>query len=229
MKHSSNGNGDGARIMLVEDDPSFALSLSDILELTGFRTRVVGTAAQALAEGRRDAYDAYVVDVGLPDESGVSLCQALKESSPRPVIVISGNGRDHHASAAAAGADDYLAKPLRPLDLVQILRARIEQNGGSTILKAGDLELNATRREARLGDEVLELTPREFDLLHYLMLHAGDALRANDLLRDVWGWSWTGDPRTLQVHVHTLRKKIDPPSGVSRITTLRGVGYRFEP
>lgn len=223
-----NLGGACPNVLLVEDDANFSYSLADVLRLTGFHVETASSQRDAFQLLSEHSFDAYVVDLRLPDGSGTDLCRQIKQRTRAPVVMVSGGSGASYSSATEAGADDFLAKPLHALDLAAILQARIRQTSSPPILQAGGIRLDAERREVTDDGQVLNLTPREMDLLHYFMVHAGEALSQERILRDVWGWDWRGDPRTLHVHVHSLRRKFESAASILPLTTIRGYGYRFE-
>jgi DNA-binding response OmpR family regulator len=165
---------------------------------------------------------------------GLEVCRRLREVAPVPVIMLTARGAEADRIAGLElGADDYVAKPFSPRELTARVRAVLRRAGGApagpVVLQAGDLEVDVVAHEARIGGELVALTAKEFDLLAHLLRHPRRAFRREELLADVWGFSY-GDTSTVTVHIRRLREKIEPdPSAPRYVATVWGVGYRFEP
>jgi DNA-binding response OmpR family regulator len=169
---------------------------------------------------------------------GLEVCRRLREVAPVPVIMLTARGEEvDRIAGLELGADDYVAKPFSPRELTARVRAVLRRAGGAlagapagpVVLQAGDLEVDVVAHEARIGGELVALTAKEFDLLVHLMRHPRRAFRREELLQDVWGFSY-GDTSTVTVHIRRLREKIEPdPSDPRYVATVWGVGYRFEP
>jgi DNA-binding response OmpR family regulator len=220
-----------SRILLVEDDDAIASGLVRVLDSQGYEVRRLARGGPAVAEAGPDTA-LVILDLGLPDMDGIDVCRKLRAARPDLAIVIL-TARDQELDVVAgldAGADDYLVKPFRLSELLARVRAhlrRVETAAPAEEvepLRAGDVRVDLAARRAWRGDEELVLRPKEFDLLALLVAEAGRAVTRERLMHDVWDTEWMGSTKTLDTHVLTLRSKLGPDA----ITTLRGVGYRFE-
>ena len=223
------------RILLVDDEPLIIDSLSYSLEREGFEVSSAMDGMQALELVAEFKPDLIVLDLLLPDISGFEVCRRLRESYTTPVIMLTALGEEiDRVQGLEVGADDYLAKPFSFRELLARIRAtlrRVEldrkaKHEQPVTLK--HLSLDPVARRVFKKKEELQLSAREFDLLAALMSNAGRAMSRDELLKQVWGVEWIGDPRTLDVHVRWLRLKIeDDPAIPKYIQTVRGYGYRF--
>ena len=218
---------------MVEDERSLAAALQRGLRAEGFAVDVSADGDDGLARARTCRYDAVLLDVMLPGQSGYRIVQALRaEGNWVPVLMLTAKDGEHdEADALDVGADDYLTKPFSFVVLVARLRALLRRGAPSrpTVLSAGDLSLDpATHRVAR-GDTVIELTAREFGLLEYLLRRRGEVVSKTDLLAHVWDAHLDTDLNLVEVYIGYLRKKVDTPFGRSQVQTVRGAGYRVDP
>jgi two-component system OmpR family response regulator len=216
------------RILVVEDDPKIASFVTGGLRQHGFAVDRAGDGDEALALAATTAYDAAVVDVMLPRLDGLSLVRRLRAArNALPVLFLSARSRvDDRISGLQAGGDDYLTKPFAFSELlarVQALIRRATRAPEATRLTAGDIELDLATREVRVGGTSVELQPREFTLLAFLLRHAGRPVTKTMILEHVWDYSFDPQTNVVDVLVHRLRAKVDPEH--RRIETLRGVGY----
>jgi DNA-binding response OmpR family regulator len=223
------------RILLVDDEPLITDSLSYSLKREGFEVKAVGDGEQAMkAIGSFDP-DLVVLDIMLPGMNGLEVCRRIRANSSTPVIMLTARGEElDRILGLEVGADDYLAKPFSFRELLARIRSilrRVEmdrQTSQFQPVNVGNLTLDPIARRVFRGDQELQLSAREFDLLSILMRNAGRALSREELLAQVWGEDWIGDPRTLDVHVRWLRLKIEEdPAEPEYIQTVRGHGYRF--
>lgn len=223
------------RILLVDDEPLITDSLSYSLKREGFEVKAVGDGEQAMkAIGSFDP-DLVVLDIMLPGMNGLEVCRRIRANSSTPVIMLTARGEElDRILGLEVGADDYLAKPFSFRELLARIRSilrRVEmdrQTSQFQPVNVGNLTLDPIARRAFRGGQELQLSAREFDLLSILMRNAGRALSREELLAQVWGEDWIGDPRTLDVHVRWLRLKIEEdPAEPDYIQTVRGHGYRF--
>jgi two-component system response regulator RegX3 len=222
----------GRRVLLVEDEPSISEPLAAHLAREGFESEVVGTIADARGAFRRSVPDIVLLDLMLPDGDGRDLCVELRRNSDVPILMLTARGEDvDRIVGLELGADDYLVKPFSAGELVARIRAilrRIATPARSIPIEVGALRIDPSSRTATKDGQSLELAAKEFDLLAFLMANAGEALRRERIMDEVWDPHWFGPTKTLDVHVHWLRKKIeDDPSNPRYITTVRGVGFRF--
>ena len=226
------------QLLLVEDDDAIAGALRLHLEDAGYRLHREADGRDAMAAIDRQRWDLVLLDLMLPGADGWDVCRHLRaRHAGVPVIMISARSAEaHRVLGLELGADDYVAKPFSMLELVARVRAllrRIEQMRSAPApaaeLRFGSFVLDTTRRELRRGDGVVALTLREFDLLHFLLRHKGQAFGRGELLQRVWGAGFDGYEHTVNSHINRLRSKIeDDPREPERIVTVWGVGYRFE-
>lgn len=222
-------------ILLVDDEPLITDSLSYSLQREGFEVRSVTDGAGALEAIEEFEPDLIVLDLMLPDISGLEVCRRLRAHSSTPVIMLTARGEEiDRVLGLEVGADDYLAKPFSFRELLARIRAtlrRVEldrQVQGAQTVNLRSLTLDPTARRVFKDGQELQLSAREFDLLALLMKNAGRALSREELLAKVWGEEWIGDPRTLDVHVRWIRMKIEEdPASPEYLQTVRGYGYRF--
>ena len=216
------------RILVVEDDSKIASFVAGGLRQHGFAVDNAGDGDEALALVASTAYDAAVVDVMLPRLDGLSLVRRLRAGrNPLPVLFLSARSSvDDRIGGLQAGGDDYLTKPFAFSELlarVQALIRRASRSPEATLLVAGDLELDLATREVRAGGQPVELQPREFTLLAFLLRQAGRPVTKTMILEHVWDYSFDPQTNVVDVLVHRLRAKVDPDH--RRIETVRGVGY----
>jgi DNA-binding response OmpR family regulator len=233
-----------ATILVVEDDPVLRETLVYNLKSQAFVVEAVQDGLAALEAARRLRPDLILLDLMLPELDGIEVCRILRKEMSIPILMIT--ARDDEIDRVVGleiGADDYITKPFSMRELMARVKAHLrrerllreeaastapEQAPGKTI-QLGNLTLDLTRREVRLDEKPLSLTPKEFELLTFLAQHRGQALTRTNLLEQVWGWEYPGGTRTVDVHIHGLREQIEPdPAHPVRIITVRGAGYRFE-
>ncbi len=221
------------RILIVEDEPSLLETLALNLRAGGYDVVTASDGASALEVARAASPDLVILDLMLPELDGLTVCRSLRQASDVPILILTARtGELDKIIGLESGADDYLTKPFSLGELQARIRALLRRAGPRRLgdeLRAGDLTLNLVSRRAFLGDRELVLSPKEFSLLAELVRHQGAVLSRDLLLTRVWGYDYYGDSRTVDVHVRWLREKIEPnPSQPTRITTVRGIGYRFE-
>lgn len=227
------------RILVVDDDPLVCKGVKFNLEQAGYNVSTASTARSGLELFSRDYFDAVVLDIGLPDDSGLDLCKRLKAQQDIPVIFLTGRRRElDEIVGLEVGADDYITKPFSADVLLAHLRAVLRRAARPVArplrqqdpLVEGPFELNLVTHTATKNGADLELTPREFDLLHMFMSHPRRAFSSDELVEGVWGVEFVGELHVLYVQIRGLRMKIeDDPSNPRHIVTLRGVGYKFIP
>jgi len=223
------------RILLVDDEPLITDSLTYSLRREGYEVRAVGDGSAALQEVEKFEPDLIVLDIMLPGMSGLEVCRKVRATSTTPVIMLTARGEEiDRVLGLEVGADDYLAKPFSFRELLARIRSilrRVELDRQTTQFQAstvGNLTLDPVSRRVFKNETEVQLSAREFDLLSSLMKNAGRALSREELLAEVWGDDWIGDPRTLDVHVRWLRLKVEEdPASPRYIQTVRGHGYRF--
>jgi DNA-binding response OmpR family regulator len=220
------------RILIVEDDEAIASGLRRVLDSQGYDVRHVARGRPAL-EAAAEPTALVVLDLGLPDIDGIEVCRRMRAARPDLAIVIL-TARDQELDVVAgldAGADDYLVKPFRLAELLARVRAHLRRleaaapdDAREPPVRIGDLRLDVAARRAWRRDRELALRPKEFDLLALLVAEAGRVVTRERIMHDVWDTDWLGSTKTLDTHVLSLRGKLGPDA----ITTLRGVGYRFD-
>jgi two-component system response regulator ResD len=217
-------------IVIVEDDESIAELLELYLTRQGYEVvgAPEGRPALELIKSRRPAL--VVLDLMLPDQSGFQVLKNVRGFSQVPVIILTAKDADQDKILGLElGADDYMTKPFNPGELVARVRAVLRRSSTipeSNALTAGGVELLSEEREVRSDERSIDLTPKEFDLLHYLLLNRGIALSRERLLEEVWGYSFYGDSRTVDAHIRQLRKKLGRWGAL--IQTVWGVGYKLD-
>ncbi|MFQ5556809.1 MAG: response regulator transcription factor [Acidimicrobiales bacterium] len=221
------------RILVVDDEQRLARYLARGLEAEGFGVDVVHDGVDGLWRAREGAYAAIVLDIMLPGMNGYEVCRTLRaEDDWTPILMLTAkDGEYDEAEGLELGADDYLRKPFSLMVLVARLRALVRrgQAAPSLVRQVGDLVLDPGTRSCRRGGDPIELTPREFAVLEVLMRRAPDVVAKHELIDEVWGIDFDGDPNIVEVYVGYLRRKIDRPFSVATLRTVRGVGYQVVP
>jgi two-component system, OmpR family, alkaline phosphatase synthesis response regulator PhoP len=220
-------------VLVVEDEASIASFVSLYLKNAGYTVRTAATGSEALAQATAQEPALIVLDLMLPDIDGIEVCRRIRKASDVPILMLTARDEDvDKIIGLEVGADDYLTKPFNPRELVarvkSILRraAPAREERESAQLRHGDLVIDAGRREVHVGGDEIQLAPKEFDLLWELLDHRGLVLTRDQLLERVWGYTFAGDTRTVDVHVRQLRRKLGE---ASPIVTVWGVGYKVSP
>ena len=219
------------RLLLVEDEVEIQSFLQRSLTEAGYQVEAAGDARTAERMTIESTHDVLVVDLGLPDEDGLSLILRLRQLGLRaPVLILSARRSvDDRVRGLEQGGDDYLTKPFALAELLARLRNLVKRNSSSVAeaarLRVLDLELDLLRREASRSGEMLNLTPQEFVLLEYLCRNAGRVVTRSMILDEVWGMRIQPDTNVVDVHIYRLRGKVDTEGRRPLIRTLRGVGY----
>ena len=219
------------RILLVEDEEHLSEAVAAGLRSEGFAVDVADDGTEGLALARSGAYDLVILDILLPGTNGFLVCSKLRADGIwTPILMLTAkDGELDEAEALDTGADDFLTKPFSFVVLLARIRALLRrgQRERPAVLQAGDLTLDPAEHRCRRGDTDVDLTPREFSLLEYLMRFVGEAVPKREILSHVWGEDFEGDPNIVEVYVGYLRRKIDHAFGRSSVETVRGVGYRL--
>jgi two-component system response regulator RegX3 len=222
------------KILMVEDEDSITVPLSEALASEGFDTTIAGTVADALAQAEQQEPDLVLLDVMLPDGSGYDVCRELRRTSQVPIIMLTARGEEtDRVVGLELGADDYVVKPFSAREVIARIGAVLRRAAApgprpDGPLEIGALRLDPNRRSVTLDGEGIELTRREFELLELLMREAGSVVSRERLLDEVWDVNWFGSTKTLDVHVSSVRRKLGEDSAAPRfIHTVRGVGFRF--
>jgi DNA-binding response OmpR family regulator len=231
------------KILVVEDEPTLVETLEYNLSHRDYEVFTAMDGREALAIAREEHPDLIVLDLMLPGMDGIEVCRVLRQEMSVPILMLT--ARDEEVDKVVGlevGADDYMTKPFSMRELMARVKAllrrerliREELSAEAQVideqtLMFGDLTIDMSRREVKRAGEPLHLKPREYELLVFLARHRGMVLSRDLILERVWGWDYDGGSRTVDVHVHWLREKIEPdPKNPTRIVTVRGVGYRFE-
>jgi DNA-binding response OmpR family regulator len=224
-----------ARVMVVDDDVTVREVVVTYLRAAGYDVGEAADGEAALADLREERADLVVLDLMLPGIDGLEVCRRVRaKGDDVPVIMLTALGSEtDRVIGLERGADDYVTKPFSPRELVlrvdSVLRRAGERSTAGGQVSDGDLVVDSTEHSATLAGQRLSLTAREFDLLRFFLSHPGQAFSRDELLQRVWGWSF-GDQSTVTVHVRRLREKIESdPAHPSRLATVWGVGYRWEP
>src|ERR687897_167238 len=220
-------------VLVVEDESSIASFVSLYLKNAGYTVRTAANGSEALTQSAKGDASLIILDLMLPDIDGIEVCRRIRKTSDVPILMLTARDEDvDKIIGLEVGADDYLTKPFNPRELVarvkSILRRATPDRReiADTTIRHGDLKIDAGRREVRVGDEEIQLAPKEFDLLWELLDHKGLVLTRDQLLERVWGYTFAGDTRTVDVHVRQLRRKL---GDASPIVTVWGVGYKVSP
>ncbi|HEX2301379.1 MAG TPA: response regulator transcription factor [Pseudonocardiaceae bacterium] len=226
------------RVLIVEDEESFADPLAFLLRKEGFATAVATSGSEALDEFDRNGADIVLLDLMLPGMSGTDVCKHLRARSGVPVIMVT--ARDSEIDKVVGlelGADDYVTKPYSARELIARIRAVLRRGGESdsegalapAVLEAGPVRMDVERHTVTVDGQEVALPLKEFDLLEYLLRNVGRVLTRGQLIDRVWGADYVGDTKTLDVHVKRLRSKIEPdPSSPQHLVTVRGLGYKYD-
>ncbi len=217
------------RILIVEDEDRLLELVSRSLERAGFTVDAVGTADEARAALATAAYDAMVLDLGLPDEDGMSMLKSLraKKNMTPTLILTARDGVDDRVEGLNAGADDYLLKPFAIPELIARIKALLRRPSGALgiVLEAGNVRFDTINRSVTIGAKPLTLTPRELTLLENLIRRAGQVVPKDHLEERIYGFDDEISSNSLEVLLHRLRKKLDSNDFSGQIHTVRGVGY----
>ena len=228
-----------ARVLVVDDEPIVREVLERYLTREGFEVASAADGVEALSKAEAAAPDLVLLDLMLPRLDGVEVFQRIRSRGATAVIMLTAKGDEtDRVVGLELGADDYIVKPFSPREVIARVRAvlrrvrpageRNADNGAP--MRFGELEIDGRGREVTRDGRALRLTPKEFDLLHFLASNAGRAFRRVELLEEVWDFAFYGDPATVTVHVRRLREKIEEdPSNPRHLVTVWGVGYRFDP
>jgi DNA-binding response OmpR family regulator len=221
-------------VLVVEDEASIASFVSLYLKNAGYEVRTASNGTEALASAQSEQPSLIVLDLMLPDIDGIEICRRLRQKSDVPILMLTARDEDvDKIIGLEVGADDYMTKPFNPRELVARVKSILRRSTSdrrkdpeSAVLQHGDLVIDAGRREVKVGAEEIQLAPKEFDLLWELLDHRGLVLTRDQLLERVWGYTFAGDTRTVDVHVRQLRRKLGE---ASPIVTVWGVGYKVSP
>ncbi|WP_034650207.1 MtrAB system response regulator MtrA [Corynebacterium vitaeruminis] len=218
------------KILVVDDDPAISEMLTIVLEAEGFDTVAVTDGAVAVDVFHREDPDLVLLDLMLPGMNGIDICRLIRQESSVPIVMLTAKTDTVDVVLGLeSGADDYVNKPFKPKELVARIRARLRRTDtdSSETIYIGGLSIDVPGHTVRRGDEEIQLTPLEFDLLHELASKPGQVFTREELLQKVWGYRNASDTRLVNVHVQRLRAKIEKdPENPHIVLTVRGVGYK---
>ena len=233
VTQSGTSSSSRGRVLVVDDDAALSEMLGIVLRGEGFEPVFCADGAEALEAFRGSKPDLVLLDLMLPGRDGIDVCRAIRAESGTPIVMLTAKSDTIDVVVGLeSGADDYVVKPFKPKELVARIRARIRRNDDSPpqTLVIGDLEIDVTGHAVRRNDEVLSLTPLEFDLLVCLARKPGQVFTREVLLQEVWGYRHAADTRLVNVHVQRLRAKVEiDPENPDIVLTVRGVGYKAGP
>ena len=222
------------KILIIEDEPDMVVGLRKNLEWDGFEVIAASDGDSGLSSAQSDHPDLILLDIMLPKLSGLDVCRRLRKSGMNtPVIMLTARGQEiDKVLGLEIGADDYITKPFSIRELVARVRALLRrssvENTESDVYRFGDVELNFTRHQAQKCGQPLELSPREFGMLKYFLLHRGETVTRDQLLDEVWGYDNFPLTRTVDNHIARLRQKIENnPAEPEHIITVHRIGYKF--
>ncbi|MBR5741782.1 MAG: response regulator transcription factor [Firmicutes bacterium] len=219
------------KILVVDDEENIRRLIRKYAEFEGHTVDEAKDGMEAIGMVREGGYDLLVVDIMMPELDGFSACREIRKFSSVPIILLSARGEEYDKiNGFEIGVDDYVVKPFSPKELMLRIDAIMKRAGGtagqSDVIVAGGIRADVTARIVYVDGERVALTPKEYDLLFYMMKNKNIALTREKLITEVWGWDYYGDDRTLDTHVKLLRRSLGEWSRM--IVTLRGVGYRFD-
>ncbi len=225
------------KILIIEDEISFSEALSFLLEKEGYSTVVAETGKQGLDAFKGDNFDLVLLDLMIPEVSGIDVCRTIRTTSAVPIIMLTAKDSEiDKVVGLELGADDYVTKPYSSRELVArikaVLRRRTsdgEVSDSTSVHSIAGIKMDIERHQVTVNDVAINLPLKEFELLEFLMRNAGRVLTRGQLIDRVWGGDYYGDTKTLDVHIKRLRSKIEvDPANPLLIQTIRGLGYKFE-
>ena len=230
------------KVLLVEDEKSIADGIIYNLKNEGLKVTHVDEGKIALDIFDEEHFDLLILDIMLPEVSGLEICQSIRKSSNVPIIMLTAKDDENDKiRGLEMGADDYITKPFSVKELISRIKAVLRRTKNSELLNGldedinsakeiniGNIAMNPLRYEAKIDDEIIELRPRECELLYYLCENAGNIISRDKLFSKVWGYSFAGNSKTLDVHIQRIRERIEVnPKSPKRLITIRGVGYKL--
>lgn len=220
------------RILVVDDEEKIRDIIKKYANFEGYSVAEAANGMEAVERCRNEKFDIIIMDIMMPELDGFSACREIRKTTEAPVIMLSARGEEYdRIHGFELGIDDYVVKPFSPKELMMRIDAIMKRSRGGQrhekdVFELGELRVDFTARTVSIGDERLNLSPKEYDLLFYLVKNRNIALSRERLITEVWGYDFYGDDRTLDTHIKLLRKSLGDYSRY--IVTLRGVGYRFE-
>ena len=230
------------KVLLVEDETSIADGIIYNLKNEGLKVTHVDDGKIAIDIFDEEHFDLIILDIMLPEVSGLEICKTIRKSSNVPIIMLTAKDDENDKiSGLEMGADDYITKPFSVKELISRVKAVLRRTKNSELLRGvdedlnfakeitiGNIAMNPLRYEAKIDNEIIELRPREFELLYYLCENAGNIVSRDKLFSKVWGYSFAGNSKTLDVHIQRIRERIElNPKSPKRLVTIRGVGYKL--
>jgi DNA-binding response OmpR family regulator len=230
------------KVLLVEDEKSIADGIIYNLKNEGLKVTHVDDGKIAIDIFNEEHFDLIILDIMLPEVSGLEICKGVRKSSNVPIIMLTAKDDENDKiSGLEMGADDYITKPFSVKELISRVKAVLRRTKNSELLYGvdedlnfakeitiGNIAMNPLRYEAKIDNEIIELRPREFELLYYLCENAGNIVSRDKLFSKVWGYSFAGNSKTLDVHIQRIRERIEVnPKSPKRLVTIRGVGYKL--
>ena len=219
-------------LLIVDDEQRIRELIRKYAVFEGYEVDEAADGMQAVEKCRARRYDLVIMDIMMPELDGFSACREIRKTSQVPMLMLSARGEEYdRIHGFELGVDDYVVKPFSPKELMMRVGAILKRSAAapaaaSDQVSIGDLVVDFTARRVTIAGEALDLSPKEYDLLFYMVRNRGIALTREKLISEVWGYDFFGDDRTLDTHIKLLRRQLGPYA--DRITTLRGVGYRFE-
>ena len=220
------------KLLIVDDEEKIRKLIAKYAAFEGYEIEEAENGMQAVEMFRAGSYDLIILDIMMPELDGFSAAREIRKSSEVPIIFLSARGEEYDKiHGFELGVDDYVVKPFSPRELLMRVGAVLKRSGeaekkGEETVTIGGLTVDFTARRVTVDGQEADLSPKEYDLLFYMIRNRGIALTREKLISDVWGYDFFGDDRTLDTHIKLLRKQLGPYA--DKITTLRGVGYRFE-
>ena len=225
------------KILLVEDEHSIAEPVIYNLKQEGFSVTHVDEGPIALEIFSEESFDLIILDLMLPEISGLDICRSIRKESDVPIIMVTAKDSEaDRVSGLELGADDYVTKPFSVRELMSRVRAVLRRTTTTTTktnkidksIKSGNIEINLSKYEAKVDDKNIDLTPREFELLYAFCENEGNLMSREQIFDEIWGYSFIGNTKTLDVHIQRIREKIEKdPRKPKRLVTVRGVGYKL--
>ena len=219
-------------ILVVDDEAKIREIIKKYAIFEGYRVTEAANGMEAIDLCRTERFDLIIMDVMMPELDGFSACREIRKRDRTPILMLSARGEEYdRIHGFELGVDDYVVKPFSPKELMMRVGAILKRSAASPAAASdqvtiGELVVDFTARRVTISGQALDLSPKEYDLLFYMVRNRGIALTREKLISEVWGYDFFGDDRTLDTHIKLLRRQLGPYA--DRITTLRGVGYRFE-
>lgn len=221
------------KVLVIEDDPDICELITLYAEKSGYSVSVANNGMKGLEMFYDNLPDLVILDIMLPEMDGWEVCKEIRRFHKTPVIMLTGKGESYDKlKGFKLGTDDYLAKPFDPNELMARLKAVLRRANpmfdANAIIELPSLTINLQQYKVTCNQQEIVLPPKEMELLYFLALHTNQVFTRQQLLDQIWGWDFNGDPRTVDVHIKRIREKLGEPSPYWKVQTIRGVGYKFE-